>query len=107
MKTYYDKFNGRDVYLYTIKSDMVEVDICELGARINSIRVNGVDIALGFDSVEGYLESGSYAGSTIGRVANRIADSRFFLNGIAQIASVCNISVRMVKKDIPENSILL
>lgn len=81
MKTYYDKFNGRDVYLYTIKSDMVEVDICELGARINSIRVNGVDIALGFDSVEGYLESGSYAGSTIGRVANRIADSRFFLNG--------------------------
>lgn len=48
MKTYYDKFNGRDVYLYTIKSDMVEVDICELGARINSIRVNGVDIALGF-----------------------------------------------------------
>lgn len=57
MKTYYDKFNGRDVYLYTIKSDMVEVDICELGARINSIRVNGVDIALGFDSVEGYLEA--------------------------------------------------
>lgn len=81
IKTYYDKFNGRDVCIYTIADGMVEVDICELGARINAIRVNGADIALGCNSVDDYLESGSYAGATIGRVANRIANGRFVLNG--------------------------
>ena len=47
----------------------VEAEICEVGARINSLKVNGVDIAFGFNSVEDYLKSGCYAGATIGRVA--------------------------------------
>jgi aldose 1-epimerase len=40
------------------------------------------DVVLGFDSVEGY-ESGcnAYFGATIGRVANRIADAAFDLDG--------------------------
>lgn len=73
MKKLYDKINGKEVYLYTIKNGNIEVDICEVGARINALRVNGVDIVLGFNSVEDYNKSGCYAGATVGRVANRIA----------------------------------
>ena len=80
-KKLYDKINGKEIYLYALKNGNVEVEICEMGARINSLKVNGVDIAFGFNSVEDYLKSGCYAGATIGRVANRIAKGRFTLNG--------------------------
>ena len=81
MKKLYDKIDGKEVYLYTINSGNIEVDICEVGARINALRINGVDIVLGFNSVEDYNKSGCYAGATIGRVVNRIAKGRFTLNG--------------------------
>ena len=75
-----DKLNGRDVFTYTIKADGLEADVCDMGARINALRVDGRDIVLGFNSVEEYLKSGSYAGATIGRVANRIGGGRFVLD---------------------------
>lgn len=80
-KKLYDTVNGIQAFLYTIHDGNVEVDICDFGARINAIRVNGVDIVLGFNSVGDYENSGCYAGATIGRVANRIAGGRFKLNG--------------------------
>lgn len=79
-KNYYDKINGKAVYLYTVKDGNIEVDICDLGARINAIRVGGTDIVLGFNCVKDYFDSGCYAGATIGRVANRIAGGKFILN---------------------------
>lgn len=81
MKKLYDNIGGKDIYLYTLKDGDIEVDICEVGARINALRINGIDIVLGFNSVEDYIKSGCYAGATIGRVANRIANGRFTLNG--------------------------
>ncbi|MCH5155706.1 MAG: galactose mutarotase [Clostridiales bacterium] len=66
---------------FTISAGQVEADICTLGARINALRVCGVDIALGFNNFQDYLKSGTYAGATIGRVANRIESGRFILNG--------------------------
>ncbi|MBD5132368.1 MAG: galactose mutarotase [Clostridiales bacterium] len=80
-RQFYDKINDRAVYLYTIGNGAIEVDICEVGARINALRVNGVDIALGFNCIADYIKSGTYAGATIGRVANRIARGKFSLNG--------------------------
>ena len=67
--------------IITLKKGNVETDIESVGARINALRVNGVDIVLGFNSVEDYNKSGCYAGATIGRVANRIAKGRFTLGG--------------------------
>ena len=67
--------------IITLKGGKIEADIESVGARINALRVNGVDIVLGFNSVEDYNKSGCYAGATIGRVANRIAKGRFTLNG--------------------------
>ena len=80
-KRLYDNMDGKDIYIYTISSGSLEVDICEVGARINALRVYGVDIVLGFDFIGDYIKSGSYAGATIGRVANRIAGGRFTLDG--------------------------
>ncbi len=90
MKKLYDETDGKCAYMYTIKNDNIEVDICEIGARINALRVDGVDIVLGFNSVEDYNKSGCYAGATVGRVANRIANGRFTLNGKEYLLNVNN-----------------
>lgn len=39
------------------------------------------DIVLGFDRIEDYVQRNPYFGATIGRVANRIANARFQLEG--------------------------
>jgi aldose 1-epimerase len=39
------------------------------------------DVALGYASLEGYLAKPEYFGATVGRVANRIANGRFVLDG--------------------------
>lgn len=80
-KKLYDKTDDGEIFLYTVKSGKVEADICDLGARINAIRVNGIDIVLGFNCVKDYLQSECYAGATVGRVANRIAGGRYVFNG--------------------------
>lgn len=90
MKIIYDATQGKNVYAYTIKSGGLEADICEVGARINAIRVNGVDVVFGFKSVSDYVKSDCYAGATIGRVANRIAKGGFELNGKRYALNVNN-----------------
>lgn len=77
----YDSYKGKDVNIYTIGNSNLEVDIIDMGARINAIRVFNKDVILGFSTIEDYLNSNSYAGATISRVANRIEDGRFSLNG--------------------------
>jgi aldose 1-epimerase len=39
------------------------------------------DVVLGFEAVEGYQKGSPYFGATVGRVANRIRDARFQLEG--------------------------
>jgi galactose mutarotase-like enzyme len=51
MKKLFDTYKGKSVYLYTLKEENIEVDIIDFGARINSIRVNGIDIVLGCNKV--------------------------------------------------------
>ena len=80
--------DGRPVELYSLENEKgTRVSLTTYGAAVVSIIVpdkNGEwgDIALGFDSLEGYLNPGNpFFGSTIGRYANRIARGRFTLNG--------------------------
>lgn len=77
----YDTYKGRTAYLYTLSSKNISVDICDFGTKINSLKVYGKDVVLGFDSIGEWLKSGSYAGATIGRCANRIGDGRFTMGG--------------------------
>jgi len=80
--------DGRETDLYTLVNNRgMKVTICTFGATVVSIVVpdkhgNAGDVALGFDSVDGYNNrSNPYFGSTIGRYGNRIARGKFTLNG--------------------------
>ncbi len=79
--------DGTAVDLYTLKSDIVEAQITTYGARVVSIKTadrNGKigNVALGYDSVAGYLADGkTYFGAIVGRYGNRIAHGQFALEG--------------------------
>ncbi|MDR0855190.1 MAG: galactose mutarotase [Christensenellaceae bacterium] len=69
-----------------LRNDKIKVALCAYGARIVSISVpdkNGkpTEVVLGYDSVEDYSKKGIYFGATVGRVANRIANASFVLDG--------------------------
>jgi aldose 1-epimerase len=78
---------GETVDVYTLtNTEGMEVRAITFGGIITSIRVpdrNGKldDVALGFDSLEGYLRNPPYLGAIIGRYANRIGLGRFTLDG--------------------------
>ena len=64
----------------------LEADIITWGGIVTALRVpdrNGalVDVTLGFDTLEPYLQEHPYFGALIGRFGNRIARGRFELNG--------------------------
>lgn len=86
-KKLFDNFEGRDSYLYVLHGDGIEAGIIDFGASVQFIKLhtkNGVkDVALGYSTINERLNSGTYCGSTIGRVSNRIKNSEFFLNGKA------------------------
>lgn len=79
--------NGKEVYKYTLKNfNGMEVDIINYGAIITAIRIPDKnnepgDVVLGFDTLEEYLGSHPYFGAMVGRVCNRIGNSRFELDG--------------------------
>lgn len=65
----------------------VTVRIITLGATLQSVVVPDrdsvmADVVLGYPTLDGYLTNPNYFGSTIGRVANRIAGGRFTLDGV-------------------------
>jgi len=75
------------VYRYTLSNNQVTVQVVEYGATITSIKVPDCsgrpqDVLLGFDTLEGYFGADNpYIGATVGRVANRIANGVFTLDG--------------------------
>jgi aldose 1-epimerase len=78
--------DGRSVHVFTLtNANGVEVRVMEYGATIVSLRTpdrdgNLGDIALGFDSLDGYLAGSPYFGAVVGRYGNRIAGGRFALD---------------------------
>ena len=80
--------NGQDVFQYTLKNKKgMQVELITYGAAITNIitpdkhgEMNS--IVLGFDSISDYAsKKNSLMGSTVGRVANRISNKKFNLNG--------------------------
>lgn len=74
--------DGREVYSYTLQSGDCIAKIMDYGATILSLQPFGnKHIIGGYDVLESYEIDGSNQGSTIGRVANRIEDAEFVMDG--------------------------
>lgn len=79
---------GENYSLYTLEnSNGMRVSITDLGATVQSVEVknkNGefVDVVLGYDTPEEYLNNDGFVGAFVGRYANRIGGARFELNGM-------------------------
>lgn len=79
---------GKTVERFTLQngSNTMEVQILTYGAIISKLLIPDKhgklsDVVLGFDNVEGYENQSLYIGGIIGRVANRIANGQFTLDG--------------------------
>lgn len=79
--------DGREVYLYTVDNgNGMSAEFINLGCIIRKITVpdknsNPTDVVLGRETYEEYLNNSGYYGAAVGRVANRIRDAHFELNG--------------------------
>lgn len=80
--------DGREVRLFTLaNASGIRARVCEYGAILVSLETpdrNGrsADVTLGFDTLAEYVNgNGPYLGAVCGRVANRIANGRFSLDG--------------------------
>ena len=79
--------DGREAYLFSVKNASgMTVQITNYGATVTSIYVpdrNGkfAEVALGYGSLDGYVNGTVFFGGIVGRYANRIAEGRFTLDG--------------------------
>lgn len=78
--------DGREVSIYTIRTDRLCARVTDLGAVLVSLYTpdrNGEmkDICLGYDDVENYLDNPGCLGATVGPNANRIAGASFVIGG--------------------------
>ena len=73
--------NGKKVHIYTLKNNVLTLRVLDYGCRIQSLFFDGRDMVCGYDTLDAYLADDSWQGACIGRVANRIRDARFTLNG--------------------------
>ncbi len=79
--------NGQHVVHYTIENSKgTKVVISSLGATVVSLFVKNsdgelLDVVLGYDTIQEYLDDEPNFGTIVGRNCNRIANARFELNG--------------------------
>ena len=73
--------NNEEVNIYTLKNADRTLKLMDFGATIVEYIVDGISVVGGYDSFESYLEDTSHQGATIGRVANRIANASFTIDG--------------------------
>ena len=81
--------DGTAIDIYTLKNAELTVRITNYGARIVSLATKDRDgrmgdVALGYDSVEGYVAeevSKTFVGAIVGRYGNRIRNGKFSIDG--------------------------
>ncbi|CAH2252965.1 aldose 1-epimerase [Pelobates cultripes] len=77
---------GGTVEKFHLESDLLRADVISYGCILTRLETkdshgNFSDIVLGFDDLEGYLNKHPYFGAVVGRVANRIANGKFSVDG--------------------------
>jgi len=86
-KDFEGKLNNKNTHLITLTNRAgMQIALTDYGARLVSALVpdkngNLTDVVLGFNSIQGYLNSVEpYHGATVGRFCNRIANGKFSLD---------------------------
>ncbi|MHB1425612.1 MAG: aldose epimerase family protein [Gemmataceae bacterium] len=74
---------GTTAKIITYGAILTELDVPDRDGKLG-------DVVLGFDNLKDYLERSPHFGSTVGRVANRIAKGRFTLDGKEYTLAVNN-----------------
>ena len=80
--------DGREVTVYTLaNSTGVLARILDFGCIIANLWVkdangNVADVVCGYDDINSYIVAGGYQGAIVGRVANRIKEGKFTLDGV-------------------------
>ena len=86
-KSLFGSYNGTDVNKYTIKNCRgMSFSVIEYGATLTNVFApdkNGkfVDVLVGFDDLDGFVERSDYQGMTVGPYANRIGGAKFSIDG--------------------------
>ena len=75
-------FNQKEIYEYVLDNGKgLSAHILNYGGIIKRLNYHGIDVVLGRDTFEEYLDNDGYFGAVIGRNSNRIENSEFELNG--------------------------
>jgi aldose 1-epimerase len=88
--------DGAPVEIYTLRNAKgIEARVCTYGGILVSLHApdrhgKPADIVLGYDHLQGYLESSPYFGALVGRCANRIAKGKFTLEGTTYSLAINN-----------------
>ncbi len=87
-KEFYGKTaSGDDVFAFSLENNRgMKVKVIEFGAIVSDVIVpdkngNSVDVVLGYDNLNGWINDLYYFGATIGRVANRIGGAKVTIGG--------------------------
>ena len=72
--------------IITLSNNRLRLDITNYGGRVMKWLVDGVDIVLGFDTIDEYKSAKEpYHSALIGRYANRIANASYEYHGVVNV----------------------
>ena len=74
--------DGIPVYKYNLQNRDLSLSVMSRGATVISLIYNGIDRILGFDTLGSYETDFLNQGATIGRVADRIENAQFTMDGV-------------------------
>ncbi|WP_242515693.1 aldose epimerase family protein [Sorangium cellulosum] len=86
-KANHGKIESKDVDIYTLtNANGLVLKVMTYGAIITELHVPDrtgklADVVVGFEDLDGYLSGNQFFGATVGRVANRIHNAKFKLEG--------------------------
>lgn len=81
-KISYGRVGENEVFLFKLDNGKgLKAEIISYGGILRTLTYNGVDVVLGRDSLNEYMDNSGCYGALIGRNSNRIANGEFVLNG--------------------------
>ena len=92
------EFNGKYEFI-TIVNGNFEVVLCDLGAAIFSIKLDGKLMSQSFIDKKDFFKSNNYHGKTIGRVCNRLPGNEVEINNKKYNPALVEAKVKELLRD--------